>query len=127
MFMANLANLFSGVCDGSSDSTLHPNEGIEKDQEDVSCRSIYTGITPLPNFSKPCEGFPSVQDSFLRTYPQYASSLLDNIRKTEYKRIGGLVYLDYTGASLYPESLVIESNEYLTSNVFGNPHSANPP
>jgi len=123
-----MANFFGGFCTGSSDSTLRPNEETEKAQDDVSCRSsTYTGVTPLPDFIKTHEAFPSVQHNFLQIYPQYVSSLLDDIRETEFKRIGEVIYLDYTGATLYPESLVTESKQYLTSNVFGNPHSANPP
>jgi selenocysteine lyase/cysteine desulfurase len=35
----------------------------------------------------------------------------------------GLTYLDYTGAALYPESLVRADAERLTTSVLGNPHS----
>src|SRR4029077_9391637 len=35
----------------------------------------------------------------------------------------GTAYLDYTGAALYPASLVRRDLERLSTNVFGNPHS----
>lgn len=63
---------------------------------------------------------------FNANYPQYHSPLLDEFRAHDYTRIGDLVYLDYTGASLYPEGLVRQANEILLSEVLGNPHSSNP-
>ena len=35
----------------------------------------------------------------------------------------GQVYLDYTGAALYPEALLREHTEILARQLFGNPHS----
>jgi len=72
------------------------------------------------------EVFSILQKNFILAYPQYQSSALDSIRQTEYKRLNNIVYLDYTGASLYPESLVKQSHDYLNSAVLGNPHSTNP-
>ncbi len=50
------------------------------------------------------------------------------LREREYSRLdaGGDVYLDYTGAGLYPESLVSRHLELLAREVLGNPHSENP-
>src|SRR5690606_39361596 len=47
---------------------------------------------------------------------------------TEFARLdeGGHVYLDHTGAALYPESLVRGYTERLCGAVLGNPHSRNP-
>jgi selenocysteine lyase/cysteine desulfurase len=39
----------------------------------------------------------------------------------------GVVYLDYTGAALYPQSLVETDALRLSRNVFGNPHSEHTP
>lgn len=52
----------------------------------------------------------------------------DRLRAAEYARLDelGQVYLDYTGAGLYPSSLVEQHIELLRSNVYGNPHSNNP-
>ena len=52
----------------------------------------------------------------------------DVLRQREFSRLdAGLhTYLDYTGAGLYPESLVRRHAELLLREVFGNPHSANP-
>jgi len=39
----------------------------------------------------------------------------------------GLAYLDYTGAALYPASLVRSDAERLMASVLGNPHSEHGP
>jgi molybdenum cofactor sulfurtransferase len=51
-----------------------------------------------------------------------------DLRKREFARLdaSGHVYLDHTGAALYPESLVREHGEWLLRAVLGNPHSRNP-
>jgi selenocysteine lyase/cysteine desulfurase len=50
-------------------------------------------------------------------------------RARELSRIerAGLAYLDYTGAALYPESVVRADAERLTRRVLGNPHSEHGP
>jgi len=50
------------------------------------------------------------------------------LRAREFGRLdaGGHVYLDHTGSTLYPESLIRVHAELLRENVFGNPHSRNP-
>lgn len=66
--------------------------------------------------------------AFTADYPAYATTgVLDTLRTQEYARLDsqGHVYLDYTGGSLYPESLLRQHTEFLTHNVFGNPHSKN--
>ena len=66
--------------------------------------------------------------AFQQRYPAYAStSYLDELRATEYARLDrhGHVYLDYTGGSLYAQSLLQEHIALLSDNVFGNPHSKN--
>lgn len=66
---------------------------------------------------------------FVARYPGYVkTALLDKLRATEYRRLDERrqVYLDYTGASLYAESQLQKHFEMLRSDVFGNPHSANP-
>ncbi len=68
--------------------------------------------------------------AFLETYPEYAAtSVLDDVRTVEFGRLDdlGQVYLDYTGAGLYAVSQVQRHGSLLTSGVFGNPHSINPP
>ena len=69
-------------------------------------------------------------NAFLETYPEYAAtSVLDDLRTEEFGRLDdlGQVYLDYTGAGLYAASQVQRHGALLTSGVFGNPHSGNPP
>jgi molybdenum cofactor sulfurtransferase len=66
---------------------------------------------------------------FVARFPSYKkTALLDELRATEYRRLDkrGLVYLDYTGGSLYAESQLQKHFELLRSGVLGNPHSASP-
>ena len=53
----------------------------------------------------------------------------DALRTREFARLdaGSLVYLDYTGAALYPASLVRRDAQRLATRVFGNPHSESAP
>jgi selenocysteine lyase/cysteine desulfurase len=50
-------------------------------------------------------------------------------RQRELTRVGrsGIAYLDYTGAALYPESLVRMDTDRLLEEVLGNPHSDHGP
>ncbi|HUK49410.1 MAG TPA: aminotransferase class V-fold PLP-dependent enzyme [Terriglobales bacterium] len=50
------------------------------------------------------------------------------MREKEFSRLdaNGQVYLDYTGAGLYPESLIREYNDWLANAICGNPHSLSP-
>jgi selenocysteine lyase/cysteine desulfurase len=50
---------------------------------------------------------------------------LEGIRARDFARLDeqGTTYLDYTGAALYPASVVRHDLERLTASVFGNPHS----
>jgi selenocysteine lyase/cysteine desulfurase len=50
------------------------------------------------------------------------------LRELEYSRLDAAkqVYLDYTGSSVYPASLVRRHLDLLADGLFGNPHSANP-
>ncbi|KAF9649500.1 PLP-dependent transferase [Thelephora ganbajun] len=64
--------------------------------------------------------------SFLRAYPEYKlTGPIDTLRKREYKRLKQLdeVYVDYTGASLYPESLIRSNSTFLRRTILGNTHS----
>src|SRR5688500_7726913 len=50
-------------------------------------------------------------------------------RQRELSRVvrSGVAYLDYTGAALYPESLVRADTARLMEEVLGNPHSEHGP
>ncbi len=52
----------------------------------------------------------------------------NNLRTTEYENLNQQhqVYLDYTGANLYPKSLILKHQALLLNNILGNPHSTNP-
>lgn len=56
------------------------------------------------------------------------SEVFDTLRKQEFARLdeNNQVYLDYTGGSLYPQSLLTKHIDSLSNGVFGNPHSVNP-
>ena len=56
------------------------------------------------------------------------TAVLDDVRATEFARLdaAGHVYLDHTGAGLYPRSLVDGHLAMLRTHVLGNPHSVNP-
>lgn len=65
---------------------------------------------------------------FLERHPAYAKSdAFDMLRQKEYARLdtNNETYLDYTGGSLYPISLIEQHSELLKNHVFGNPHSHN--
>jgi len=71
----------------------------------------------------------AVYADFLQKYPDYqATRTLDDLRAHEYARLDrlGHVYLDYTGGGLYSERQVLEHQQMLLHNVYGNPHSINP-
>lgn len=64
--------------------------------------------------------------SFLRVYPEYKLTRpIDALRQREYKRLkrSDGVYMDYMGASLYPESLIRSNATFLRRNILGNTHS----
>ena len=64
--------------------------------------------------------------SFLRAYPEYKLTRpVDSLREREYNRLkrSDEVYVDYMGASLYPESLVRSNSRFLRQAVLGNTHS----
>lgn len=65
---------------------------------------------------------------FPREHPDYGQDAIDWLRIIEFSRLdtAGHTYLDYTGACLYPESLVLDHLWDLRSSVYGNPHSDSP-
>lgn len=66
--------------------------------------------------------------SFLLVYPEYKLTRpIDDLRKREFKRLRDSeeVYMDYVGASLYPESLVRSNSAFLSRTILGNTHSIN--
>jgi molybdenum cofactor sulfurtransferase len=67
--------------------------------------------------------------AFRQTFPAFDTThFLDHLRATEYARLDaqGQVYLDYTGGGLYAERQIRDHLEFLSTHVFGNPHSTNP-
>ncbi|KAF8309410.1 PLP-dependent transferase [Clavulina sp. PMI_390] len=83
----------------------------------------------LSSFSIPSnESAKAASQRFVTAHPTYLqTSAIDDLRRREFTRLDKSgVYLDYTGAGLYPESLIREHTDLLLGNVFGNPHSASP-
>ncbi len=61
--------------------------------------------------------------------PEYSNtSFLNELRDKDFARLDeqNHTYLDFTGGHLYPESLVKKHQEFLSTNILGNPHSINP-
>ena len=66
---------------------------------------------------------------FIQKYPAYdLTHNIDELRAAEYSRLDrlGQVYLDYTGGGLYAESQLLQHQQILAENIYGNPHSSNP-
>mmetsp|Transcript_71778 Transcript_71778/g.83439 ORF Transcript_71778/g.83439 Transcript_71778/m.83439 type:complete len:624 (-) Transcript_71778:162-2033(-) len=73
--------------------------------------------------------FDEADSRFQSAFRDYATTRhIDAIRAEEFGRLDaeGHVYLDYTGGSLYGQCQVDAVADYLSSGVFGNPHSTNP-
>ncbi|KAI5861704.1 PLP-dependent transferase [Durotheca rogersii] len=51
-------------------------------------------------------------------------SHIEGLRQTEFPQLQDEVYLDHAGTTLYAKSLIDKFAADLTSNLFGNPHSA---
>ncbi|KAM5221977.1 molybdenum cofactor sulfurase [Ctenodactylus gundi] len=47
------------------------------------------------------------------------------LRRREFGRLAGTVYLDHAGATLFPQSQLTSFTKDLMENVYGNPHSQN--
>ena len=66
--------------------------------------------------------------TFLKQYPEYQLTwMLDALRRSDFARLdrSGETYVDYMGASLYPESLIRVHTGFLQRSVLGNTHSVN--
>jgi molybdenum cofactor sulfurtransferase len=89
-------------------------------------------VKPSPPPAPPVADQPSRDEAFaafLVEYPDYAGTAsLDALRATDYRRLDEQqhVYLDYTGGSLYSDSLIRAHVDLLAGHVFGNPHSMSP-
>ncbi|EAQ93254.1 hypothetical protein CHGG_01489 [Chaetomium globosum CBS 148.51] len=49
---------------------------------------------------------------------------VESLRDKEYPMLNGSIYLDHAGTTPYPKSLMDRFAKEMTSNLFGNPHSA---
>lgn len=74
------------------------------------------------------KNFAAFEQDFLASASDGQWEALEHLRTTEFSRLDHQrqAYLDYTGSSLYPASLIHRFQERLTENVYGNPHSENP-
>lgn len=87
-----------------------------------------TATTPSLSFSEAIS-YQRDKAAFVSKQPSYSDPSLSSLRKREFSRLdshGGSVYLDYTGAALYPASLVKNHYQWLKHSVAGNPHSTSP-
>lgn len=84
-------------------------------------------INALPFFQK--RQTLDAYTEFQWDFPAYKSTFsLDELRKSDFGRLDAQnhVYLDFTGGQLYGESQVRKHQEFLCSQILGNPHSINP-
>ncbi|KAF9506597.1 hypothetical protein BS47DRAFT_1262223, partial [Hydnum rufescens UP504] len=69
----------------------------------------------------------SSRQRFLSLHPSWTQAqAIDHLRRREFTRLRNGTYLDYTGAGLYPESLIKSHSDLLRASIFGNPHSSSP-
>ena len=81
----------------------------------------------IDNISMDMSGYKDAYNIFIRNNPDYLQTVsLDMLRTKEFSRLNTHIYLDYTGAALYPESLVEHHMNNLITHVYGNTHSVNP-
>lgn len=90
-------------------------------------KAIKTTFTTPLSFSESLS-YHNDKTSFLSCHRSYRNPRLSSLRRNEFSRLdkSGSVYLDYTGAALYPETLVTNHARWLSKNVAGNPHSTSP-
>lgn len=69
-------------------------------------------------------------ENFLKLWPSYPNSQLDELRANEYpylEKDGAGVYVDYTGGSIFSIRQIAEYHDLLARSApLGNPHSSNP-
>ncbi|XP_067425987.1 molybdenum cofactor sulfurase [Emydura macquarii macquarii] len=53
----------------------------------------------------------------------YSGGSLQGMQESEFRRLGGMTYLDHAGTALYPHSLLKGFTDDLSENIYGNPHS----
>lgn len=116
---------------GSSTSyqTASDNTKIESDPVEVSKPQLRR--SPSKNLLNFCRSLFHHDSNhayalFLRAYPEYKLTRpIDTLREREYKRLrrSDEVYVDYMGASLYPECLIHSNSAFLRRTVLGNTHS----
>ena len=103
----------TGLSVGGSESRLRRESSLSKPRSDFWGSLFHRGSH-------------SAYLSFLRAYPEYKlTRLIDTLRDREYKRLkrSDGVYMDYMGASLYPQSLIRSNATFLCQAILGNAHS----
>lgn len=64
---------------------------------------------------------------FIKNNEDYGyNGKLNDIRRNDFSRGKGEVYLDYTGSGIYRDSQIVKYLNDLTENFYGNSHSMNP-
>lgn len=75
------------------------------------------------------QAYQNAFSAFTQRFPEYKETeTLDKFRKQDFTRLrkNPVVYADYMGGCLYPESLVKRHMEQLSRGVYGNTHSDSP-
>lgn len=75
------------------------------------------------------QAYQIASSAFTERFPEYKETgALDKFRKQDFTRLkkNPVVYVDYMGGCLYPESLVKRHMEQLSRGVYGNTHSDSP-
>ncbi|GJE97554.1 PLP-dependent transferase [Phanerochaete sordida] len=122
---------FSGLTLGCTSAAPHFDDDASQDGSETSSHTLEP---PPPLYAATSELQEDDEKAalafkeFLKTYPEYKLTwTLDALRRSDFSRLdrSGETYVDYMGASLYPESLIRVHTDFLRRSVLGNTHSVN--
>lgn len=125
------SNAFSALTLGCTSPSSNFDDSVSQDGSDHSARSfeapppLYASANEIHEADEKAE---EAFKGFLKTYPEYQLTwTLDALRRSDFARLdrSGETYVDFMGASLYPESLIRVHTALLQRNVLGNTHSVN--
>ncbi|KAH6914037.1 methyltransferase type 11 [Coprinopsis sp. MPI-PUGE-AT-0042] len=113
----------------SADIDAKERQSLQQQQPEPKASPGPISILAYASISSPGKGDQDdeMYGEFIRVYPEYRLTwILDTLRRTDYTRLErtGETYVDYMGASLYPESLIQVHADFLHNSVLGNTHSA---
>ncbi|RIA94014.1 pyridoxal phosphate-dependent transferase [Glomus cerebriforme] len=84
------------------------------------------GLSEKRNFNS--QKFKDEKRNFLKEFStKYGyNGKIDQIREEEYPQLKNEIYLDHTGATTFARSAVVNFNNDILTNLYGNPHSNSP-